>query len=212
MCEWESVCEWVCVYESVCVSVYVYKCVNVSVYVCMSMCVCECCVYVFVCVCIYMCAVSACGCQRRTSGWAVPSLFASIPCNRNSHRAWSWAGDALLSSPLLCWGGRYMCDHAQRFTWILGIWTQLFLFVQQVLPPTVWWPHPVNPKFWCFSLFCLCCCRAPWHFPGTSPSFMACTYLFYTLFSLGLNPQYCLIVLSRAGMSLFKRELICKTI
>lgn len=56
-------------------------------------------------------------------------------------------------------------------------------------------------KFWVLwsSVFHLCCCRALWHFPGTSPFFLGLHYLCHTSVLLELNPWYGLIDLSKLG-------------
>lgn len=84
-------------------------------------------------------------------------------------------------------------------TFHIGIWTQVLVFVQQML-----FMHcEMTPscKSWVLwsSVFHLCCYRALWHFPGTSPFFLGLHYLFHTSVWLELNPQYDLIDLSRLG-------------
>ena len=58
----------------------------------------------------------------------------------------------LLSPPPQCWGCRYSCVYTWVFTWTLGIWTQAFTLVQQMLLNHFCWTisptplhKPLNP-------------------------------------------------------------------
>lgn len=92
---------------------------------------------------------------------------------------------------------RYRCDYTQIFT--LGFELRSWCLCSKCS-----YAHcemTLSCKSWVLwsSVFHLCCCRAPWHFPGTSPFFLGLHYLFHTSILLELNPQYGLIDLSRLG-------------
>lgn len=180
-----SVYEWVCVYKCVCVNecvcisdcVYVYKWMCMYEWVCMNECV-----YACACVLWVLVSMSACSCQSRT--WAEQfchSLHQSLAAGTLSEPgACPWCPP--VPSPYSAGVADTDVTTHKFFHWDLN--SGLGVCAARALTHC---EMTLSCKSWVLwsSVFHLCCCRAPWHFPGTSPFFLGLHHLFHTWILLG---------------------------
>ena len=154
-------------YTCVCMHKYLSVCVCACEYICLwettyewSTCVVHAHTCMWMCVSVYMCAVA-----RRQQWMSVLSLFNIFPLDWVSH--WSWGYTSGLSHPPVSAppnsGVIDAHDHAQHFTWILGIHNQRLMptatpsaLISNSHKFWAWrcghlWKDSLFPTVWCLS-------------------------------------------------------------